>query len=74
MVKMLDLIVDDRPLWEVAEEINAQGLRNRRGEEWSQSQIFDLLPRLIEVAPDVFGTDDWAQLRRLRKRRAPRAV
>jgi len=74
MVRMLDLIVEDRPLWEVAKDINTQGLRNRQGGEWTQSQIFDLLPRLIEVAPDIFGTDDWAQLRQLRKRRAPHAV
>ena len=69
MRRMLQLIVDDTALWKVAETVNAEGPRQRDGREWSQTVIFSLLPRLVEVAPTIFGSEDWAQWRRSRPRR-----
>lgn len=74
LVVMLDLLVEDRPLQEVAEELNRRGFHNRQGRSWTASQVFDLVPRLVEVGPDIFGTGDWAELRRLRKTKRPAAV
>lgn len=68
---MLDLIVVDEPLRRVAEELNRRGFRTRRGSEWTQTAVFDLLPRLVQSAPEIFGTAEWPELR---KRRAIRAV
>jgi len=48
---MLGLIAADRPLSKVAEALNREGHRTRSGTLWTQSAVFDLLPRLIEAAP-----------------------
>jgi len=48
---MLGLIAADRPLSKVAEALNGGGYRTRSGASWTQSTVFDLLPRLIEAAP-----------------------
>jgi hypothetical protein len=62
---MLDLIVDDEiPLSRVTNELNQRGYRTRSGSKWTQAAVFDMLPRLIESAPRIFSTDEWA----LRKR------
>jgi hypothetical protein len=62
---MLDLIVDDEiPLSRVSNELNQKGFRTRSGSKWTQVAVFDMLPRLIESAPRIFSTDEWA----LRKR------
>lgn len=62
---MLDLIVDDEiPLSRVSSELNEKGYRTRSGSKWTQAAVFDMLPRLIESAPRIFSTDEWA----LRKR------
>ncbi|MFQ5745366.1 MAG: hypothetical protein ACE5HV_17565 [Acidobacteriota bacterium] len=63
MVLMLESIVEDKPLSRVAEELNRQGLRNRQGSPWSQTDIFYMLPRLIEVTPQIFSSQEW-KLRR----------
>jgi hypothetical protein len=68
---MLDMIVVDEPLRRVAEELNRRGFRTRRGSEWTQTAIFDLLPRLVQSAPEIFGTAQWPELR---KRRVMKAV
>jgi len=62
---MLDLIVDDEiPLSRVSNELNEKGFRTRSGSKWTQAAVFEMLPRLIESAPRIFSTDEWA----LRKR------
>lgn len=57
---MLTMVIDDRnSLARVAEELNRRGLTTRRGESWSQSAVFNMLPRLIEMAPRFFGATEW---------------
>ena len=70
LLLMLELIVQDRTLSEVAAELNNRGFRNRRGGEWGPAAVFNLLPRMIEVGPHVFSQDEWAA----RRRRLFRAV
>ena len=65
---MLDLIVVDHPLSLVAEELTRRGYVSRSGEPFSQVDLFRLLPRLIEVAPEVFESSRWADLRAQRMR------
>jgi hypothetical protein len=49
--KMLDLIAADKSMSKVAEALNREGFRTRKGLPWSQPAVFDMLPRLIEAAP-----------------------
>ena len=60
---MLEQIVIDRPLSAVAEELNRRGFRQRSGSEWTQVTVFNILPRLIEVAPRIYSSEDWSEKR-----------
>jgi hypothetical protein len=66
----LDLIVEDLPLSRVALELNARGFRTRAGETWTPSDLFSLLPRMIQIGPKLFTTDQWAS----RRQKLPRVV
>lgn len=70
MTAMLELIVDDHPLSRVAEVLNERGYRTRSERAWTQSAIFNLLPRLTETAPEIFATEGWSEMRRQRFLRA----
>jgi hypothetical protein len=70
LMLMLELIVQDRTLSQVAGELNSRGFRTRRGAEWGPASVFNMLPRMIEVGPNVFSQDEWAT----RRRRLMRAV
>jgi recombinase len=64
LMLMMDLIVDDYPLSKVAEELNRRRFRTRQGSPWSAVAVFNMLPRLIEVGPRIFSSDEWAERRR----------
>ncbi|MBV8818902.1 MAG: hypothetical protein JO022_11135 [Acidobacteriaceae bacterium] len=53
LIKMMQLIVKDVPLDQVAAQLNASGYRTRHGAEWTPGSIFDMLPRLIEAGPKI---------------------
>jgi Recombinase len=66
----IDMIVDDRPLSQVALALNVKGYRTRTGHEWTPSDLFSLLPRMIQVGPKLFTTEQWMT----RRQRLPRVV
>ena len=53
------VINDDNTLGEVAEELNRKGFRTRSGKPWNQSTVFNMLPRLVEEAPNIYARPDW---------------
>lgn len=59
LVQMMELIVQDYSITLVASELNKRGLRTRSGSPWSPVAVFNMLPRLIEVGPHIFSSDDW---------------
>jgi hypothetical protein len=59
LVLMMDLIVQDQPLSRVAEGLNRAGFRTRQGSSWGPVSVFNMLPRLIEVGPHIFSTEEW---------------
>jgi hypothetical protein len=61
---MMEEIIRDRPLSEVAAALNEAGFRTRQGETWGPIQVFNLLPRLIEMGPRIFSAADWEARRR----------
>jgi hypothetical protein len=63
IVAALDMIVDDHPLSRVAAELNRREYTTREGKPWTMSALFDLLPRMIQVSPRVFSTDQWSTRR-----------
>jgi hypothetical protein len=63
LVQMMDLIVQDYSITLVASELNKRGLHIRSGRPWTPVSVFKMLPRLIEVGPHIFSSDDWEQRR-----------
>jgi len=70
VILALDRIVEDAPLSQVADELNRAGYRTRGGNPWTPAAIFNLLPRMIEVGPRLFVSEDWTH----RRERLPRVV
>lgn len=66
----LDMIVEDCPLSRVAAALNERGYNTRGGKPWTPSDLFTLLPRMIQVGPRLFTSDEWTT----RRQRLPRVV
>ena len=66
----LDMIVEDCPLSRVAGELNRRGFKTRAGKDWTPSDLFTLLPRMIQVGPRLFSSEQWTT----RRQRLPRVV
>lgn len=61
---MMELTVQEGPYSRIAEELNRRGFRTRQGRKWSPVSVFQMLPRLIEVGPRIFSTEEWVERRR----------
>jgi hypothetical protein len=59
LIVMLEMIIQDKSLSATAEELNRRGFRTRHNHTWTPGSVFDMLPRLIEVGPRVFSTEEW---------------
>jgi hypothetical protein len=70
IITALDMIVEDCPLSQVAAELNRLGHTTRDGNPWTPSALFTLLPRMIQVGPKVFRSEEWET----RRKRLPRVV
>jgi hypothetical protein len=60
----MEVIVQDKPLSQVAAELNKRGFRTRAGFAWNPASVFELLPRLIESGPRIFTSAEWVERRR----------
>lgn len=68
LMMMMELIVREDPFSQVASELNQRGFRTRTGTRWSPVSVFNMLPRLIEVGPRIFSSEEWeARKERLMK-------
>jgi hypothetical protein len=63
LVMMMELIVQDHPISRVAQELNALGFQTRQGTSWTPVAVFNMLPRLIEVGPKIFSSEEWEKRR-----------
>jgi hypothetical protein len=64
LLSMMELIIQDVSLTKVAEELNRKGFRTRRGTEWGPVAVFNMLPRLIELTPRIFASQEWVERRK----------
>jgi hypothetical protein len=60
---MMEFTIQDGPYSVIAEELNRRGYRTRQGTAWTPVSVFQMLPRLIEVGPRIFATEEWQQRR-----------
>ena len=60
----LDMIADDCPLSRVADELNLRGYRTRQANPWTPPALFNLLPRMIQVSPQLLKSERWTSRRK----------
>ena len=60
---IMELTIQDGPYSAIADELNRRGYRTRQGMKWTPISVFQMLPRLIEVGPRIFATEEWQQRR-----------
>ena len=63
LILIMEMIVQDRKLSQIADELNQRRYRTRQGNSWNPATVFNLLPRLIEVGPRIFTSDEWVARR-----------
>jgi hypothetical protein len=63
LLLILEKIIREKRVTEIASELNEEGMRTRRGSPWTPSAVFDLFPRLIEAGPSLLKSADWQQRR-----------
>jgi len=63
MLLILEEIVKEKRITEIAAGLNVHGLKTRSGSAWTASAVFELLPRLIEMGPTLLKSPEWLQRR-----------
>jgi|SRR5579885_1080060 hypothetical protein len=63
LLSILEQIVKEKRISEIAVELNLAGYRTREGNSWSPTAVFNLLPRLIEVGPSLLKSSAWREHR-----------
>ena len=64
LLVMLEEIVLEKRVQEIAAELNVRGFATRDGTRWNATDVFNLLPRLIEAGPSLLKSTAWEQQRR----------
>jgi hypothetical protein len=59
LLQMMDLLSQDFSYSTIVSALNENGLRTRAGQPWSRVAVFNMMPRLIEVGPRIFASDQW---------------
>ena len=63
LMLMMELLVQDFSYSSIVSDLNEKGLRMRDGRPWTRIAVFNMTPRLIEVGPRIFSTEEWQKLR-----------
>lgn len=63
LLQMMEALVQDFSFSSIASDLNEKGFRTRDGKRWSPVAIFNMIPRLIEVGPRLFSTEEWERRR-----------
>ncbi len=72
LLLMMDLLTQDFSYSAIVSDLNEKGFRTREGKPWSRVAVFNMMPRLIEVGPRLFASEEWEQRRvKLARREAP---
>lgn len=63
LLQMMEALVQDFSFSTIASDLNEKGFRMRDGRRWNPVGIFNMIPRLIEVGPRLFSTEEWEKRR-----------
>ena len=56
---MMDLLGQDFSYSSIVSDLNEKGFRTRDGKPWTRVAVFNMMPRLIEVGPRLFASEEW---------------
>jgi hypothetical protein len=59
LMLMMDLLGQDFSYSSIVSDLNEKGFRMRNGGPWNRVAVFNMMPRLIEVGPRMFLSEDW---------------
>jgi hypothetical protein len=71
LLLMMDLLAQDFSYSSIVSDLNEKGYRTRAGKPWTRVAVFNMMPRLIEVGPRIFNSDEWEQRRLKLSKRQP---
>ncbi len=72
LLMMMDLLAQDFSYSAIVSTLNESGFRTRAGKPWTRVAVFNMMPRLIEVGPRIFNSEEWERRRlRISRRVAP---
>jgi hypothetical protein len=64
LVRIMEMLAEDFSYAEIVTVLNGEGFRMRNGQPWNRVAVFRMIPRLIEVGPRFFSSEEWAERRR----------
>jgi len=59
LLLMMDLLVQDFSYSAIVSDLNEKGFRTRSGQPWNRVAVFNMMPRLIEIGPRLFSSEEW---------------
>jgi hypothetical protein len=63
-MQMMELLVQDFGYASIVSDLNEKGYRMRDGRPWNRVAVFNMIPRLIEVGPRFFSSEEWEKRRK----------
>jgi hypothetical protein len=70
-MEMMEALAQDFSYSIIVSSLNEKGYRMRNGRPWNRIAVFKMIPRLIEVGPHFFASDEWEQRRQRFERARP---
>jgi hypothetical protein len=64
LMEIMELLAQDFSYSVIVSTLNEKGFRQRDSRPWSRIAVFNMIPRLIEVGPKFFASDEWEQRRK----------
>jgi hypothetical protein len=62
LMLMMELLGQDFAYSSIVSDLNEKGFRMRDGRPWNRVAVFNMMPRLIEVGPRLFSSEEWKRL------------
>jgi len=59
LMLMMELLGQDFSYSHIVSDLNEKGFRTRDGGRWDRVAVFKMMPRLIEVGPRLFSSEEW---------------
>lgn len=72
LLLILEQIIREKRIQEIAAELNLHGYATRAGRPWGPTDVFNLLPRLIEAGPGLLKSAAWQERRAAASGGSPR--